>query len=73
MEWRRSSRKGSVFHAHVLGFTACRAIRFDRHKSQPLEAPGDVKYWGVCPRCYRMALKAMAATGLDTQPREIQR
>jgi hypothetical protein len=56
--WIRSSRVGSMFHAHVIGFSACGAIRFDRFKSQEMRDLSDMQYWGVCPRCMAKALAA---------------
>jgi hypothetical protein len=57
--WGRSTRRaGGMYHAHVIGFTACHSIRLDRfHSSEPRHL-GDMKYWGVCPRCYAKAMKA---------------
>lgn len=53
VEWRRSLRRGSVYHAHVIGFPACGArIYLDRNKSEYPRGLGDMQYWGVCPRCY---------------------
>lgn len=58
IEWRRSSRRGSMFHAHTLGFTACGTIRLDHLKSEPPKGLGDMQYWGVCPRCFAKGRKA---------------
>ena len=55
--WRRSSRRGSMFHAHVSGFTACRSIYLDRDKSIAADSLGDMQFWGVCPRCLAKAAK----------------
>lgn len=49
--WRRSLRKGSVYHLHSLGVTACRSLVLDRHKSESPRHLGDFQYWGCCPRC----------------------
>ena len=51
--WARSLRQGSMFHAHVLGHTACGKLRLDRRNSEPSESLGHLQYWGVCPSCYR--------------------
>lgn len=52
IEWRRSTRKGSVYHAHkALGETLCGSIHLDRHKSEAASSLGDLQYWGCCPRC----------------------
>lgn len=57
--WARSTRRaGGMFHAHVIGFSSCGKIRLDRHKSKSPEGLGDMQYWGVCPDCYRLSLKA---------------
>lgn len=51
--WARSTRRtGGMFHAHVLGFTACNSLRLGRHHSKPATGLADMEYWGVCPRCY---------------------
>lgn len=57
VEWRRSSRRGSVFHAHAIGLAACGRIRLDRFRSEGPRDLGDLQYWGVCPRCYAKAMK----------------
>ena len=50
--WSRSTRRaGGMYHAHVIGFTACGTIRLDRFKSEEARDLGDMQYWGVCPRC----------------------
>lgn len=55
-EWRRSLRRGSMYHAHTaLGRTLCDRIWLDRHKSAATDNLGDLQYWGCCPRCYRLA------------------
>lgn len=50
--WARNRRRGSVYHAHVIGIAACgsAAVR-DRHKTEEPRHLGDMQYWGVCPRC----------------------
>ena len=55
--WRRSLRRGSVFHAHLLGFTACNSIYLDRHNSEEPANLAAMQYWGVCPRCYAKGQK----------------
>ena len=51
--WARSTRRvGGMYHAHVIGFTACGSIRLDRHHSEEVLHVGDMQYWGVCPRCF---------------------
>lgn len=58
VQWARSTRRvGGMFHAHVIGMTACGSIRLDRHYSEEARAVGDMQYWGVCPRCYAKAFK----------------
>jgi hypothetical protein len=50
--WARSTRRaGGMFHAHVIGETACGSLRLDRHQSEAANSLGDMQYWGVCPRC----------------------
>lgn len=57
--WRRSIRKGSMFHAiDALGHSVCGSIYLDRHKSTGPDGLGDMQYWGVCPRCYSKGKKA---------------
>lgn len=58
-EWRRSLRRGSMFHAHVMGHAACGSIYLDRHKSETADGLGDMQYWGVCPRCMAKAKRRM--------------
>lgn len=54
--WARSTKRaGGMFHAHVLGMTACGSVRLDRHHSKTAEGLGDLQYWGVCPRCMAKA------------------
>lgn len=56
--WARSTKRaGTMFHLHALGFAACRSIRLERHESSEPESLGDLRYFGVCPRCYRIAQK----------------
>ena len=51
--WRRSPRRGSVFHAHSLGTPICGAgVYLDRNESLPMTDLGVAQYWGVCPRCF---------------------
>lgn len=53
--WARSTKgRGGMFHAHVIGMTACRSIILDRHNSEEPRHLGDMKYWGVCPRCFKL-------------------
>lgn len=55
--WRRSRRRGSVFHAHNLGTPICGAnLYLDRNESAEAASLAIVQYWGVCPRCYRKSL-----------------
>lgn len=55
-EWRRSNRRGSMYHAHVgLGRVLCDALVLDRHRSRATDNLGDLQFWGVCPRCARKA------------------
>ena len=51
--WGRSTRRGPVgmYHAHVLGFTACGGVRLDRFHSSEPRSLGDMQYYGACPRC----------------------
>lgn len=59
VEWRRSLRRGSMFHGHVIGFPACGArLYLDRHKSEALKDIGHGNYWGFCPRCVAKGKKA---------------
>lgn len=52
--WRRSLRRGSVFHAHILGKPICGArIHLDRNKSESPEGLAHMQYWGICPRCFQ--------------------
>ncbi len=52
--WRRSTRVGAIFHAHVLGHPICGSrLILDRNKSEGPKDVSDMQYWGVCPRCYR--------------------
>lgn len=54
--WARSTRrKGGMFHAHVIGQTACGKLQLDRHESEPSKGLGDMQYWGICPTCFRKA------------------
>jgi hypothetical protein len=58
--WRRSLRRGSIFHLHFMGLTACRSLVLERHKSEPLAGVGDMQFWGVCPRCFSISKKEAA-------------
>ena len=54
--WARSTRRaGSVYHAHVLGFAACKTIRLDRFKCEAARGLRDMQYWGVCKKCFQAA------------------
>jgi hypothetical protein len=54
--WARSTRRaGGIFHAHKLGQALCGALYIDRHQSEMPKGQGDLKYFGVCPRCYSKA------------------
>lgn len=56
VQWARSTRRvGGMFHAHVIGQTACNSIHLDRFHSEEARDVGDMQYWGVCPRCYKKA------------------
>ena len=55
--WRRSLRKGAMFHAHSLGTPICGArLYLERNASRAPEGLADMQYWGVCPRCFRKAM-----------------
>ena len=54
--WRRSTRAGSMYHAHSLGYAVCKSIYMERHKSEDVKSVGDMQFWGVCPRCYAKAM-----------------
>jgi hypothetical protein len=57
--WARSTRRaGGMFHAHVIGFSSCGKMRFDRFKSVAPNGLHDMQYWGVCPSCYKLAQAA---------------
>ena len=59
--WARSTRRrGGMYHAHVIGVTACRSVYLDRFHSEEARGIGDLQYWGVCPRCYAKALRTAA-------------
>lgn len=52
--WARSTRRpGGMYHAHVLGRTACGTVQLDRHQSEEPRGLGDFQYWGVCPTCFK--------------------
>lgn len=54
--WARSTkRSGGMFHAHAIGFAVCGSLRLDRHHSAPADTLGDMQYWGVCPKCLKLA------------------
>lgn len=54
--WGRSTRRaGGMYHAHVIGMTACGSVHLDRFHSEEPRSLGDMQYWGVCPRCYKLA------------------
>ena len=56
VEWRRSARRGGVYHARgVLGDVACKSLQLDRFKSVAAKDLSDMRYWGVCSRCYLKA------------------
>lgn len=56
--WARSTKRiGGMFHAHVLGITACGSIHLDRYTSKEVSNLGEMQYWGVCPRCLAKAEK----------------
>ncbi len=60
--WSRSlKRDGSMFHAHTLGVSVCGAkLRIDRTQSVDARNLGDMQYYGVCPRCFKLASKVPA-------------
>jgi hypothetical protein len=55
--WRRSLRRGGVYHLHSSGVAACRSIVLDRHKSESPRNVGDIQYWGCCARCVTISKK----------------
>lgn len=60
--WRRSKRRGSMFHAiDALGVSVCGTISLDRNDSEAVSGLGDMQYWGCCPRCHRKALAGEVA------------
>lgn len=60
--WGRSLRRvGGMYHAHVIGMAACGSLRLDRHHSEEPRNLGDMQYWGVCPRCYKLSEAAKNA------------
>lgn len=60
--WARSLRRGSVYHAHALGFPVCNSkLYLDRNRSEAPRNVADMQYWGVCSRCYRLAMKETTA------------
>lgn len=62
-QWRRSNRRGSMYHAHSVGFPVCGArLYLDRHKSDIPRDLGDMQYWGVCPRCFAKAKRQQEKT-----------
>lgn len=60
--WARSTKRaGGMYHAHSLGFPVCSSkIVLDRLASEGMNSLGDAQYWGVCPKCYRLAIKSQA-------------
>jgi len=56
--WRRSLRRGSVYHLHSMGEAGCGSIYLDRHKSESARQLGDMQFWGVCPRCFKRSQNA---------------
>jgi hypothetical protein len=53
--WARSTRRaGGMFHAHCIGITACRTITIDRFRCEEPKSLGDMQYWGVCPKCFKI-------------------
>jgi hypothetical protein len=60
--WARSTKRaGGMFHAHALGFSACKSIVLERYQSTEADSLGDFQYWGCCPRCLALAKKSEAA------------
>lgn len=56
MGWRRSPRRGSIYHAHVMGHPICGSkVYLDRNASLEARNLGDMQYWGVCPHCLAKA------------------
>lgn len=61
--WGRSLRRGSMFHAHILGSPVCNArLYLDRNNSEAPKGLADMRYWGVCPNCFRLSLRATEVT-----------
>lgn len=58
--WRRSTRRGSIYHLHLMGEAACGRLHLDRHRSESTSRLGDMQYWGVCSRCLRIATREAA-------------
>lgn len=58
--WSRSlKRHGSMFHAHTLGVPVCGSkLRIDHHQALHARSLGDLQYFGVCPRCFKLSGKA---------------
>lgn len=57
--WAKSTKRvGGMYHAHAIGFTACRSIVLDRFRAHEHPDLADLKYWGVCPRCFSLSIKA---------------
>jgi hypothetical protein len=58
--WSRSTkRSGGMYHAHTIGFPVCGAkVVLERHHSKGADSVGDMRWWGVCPRCYAKAMKS---------------
>lgn len=59
--WGRSTKRaGATFHLHRVGVSACLSVILDRSKCDETIDSGKAAYWGVCARCYRLALKLTA-------------
>lgn len=56
LSWVRSTRrKNSMFHAHAFGHPTCGAsIYFDRFNCTESDDLNELKYYGVCPRCFKL-------------------
>jgi len=54
--WRRSLRRGAMFHLiDYLGVTPCRRRALERNASRAPDNLGDMQYWGACPRCIKIS------------------
>jgi hypothetical protein len=61
MMWSRSTKRaGGMYHAHLFGYTSCTKVRLERHHSEEVKSLNDMRYWGVCPKCYAIATKKVA-------------